>query len=147
MTNGEAGPAINSVPNADNGPSEFGLSQQNLAEIQEDGNTGQQSSVGVVDDSHRPSVVNPSETLTGSIDRGSRPAPIEEASSRTQCARRAPNHLQDYVCYIAQPKDLAFVYPLHKVSSGKPHPIANYVSCENFSDVHRNFLAAIIKVI
>ncbi|KAJ8447866.1 hypothetical protein Cgig2_012001 [Carnegiea gigantea] len=56
MTNGEVGPAIDSVSNADDGPAKFDLSQQNSAEIQADGNTGQQSPVEAVDDSHGPSV-------------------------------------------------------------------------------------------
>jgi len=36
---------------------------------------------------------------------------------------------------------------LPKVSSGKPYPIAYYVTCDKFSTTHRNYLAAISKII
>ena len=49
--------------------------------------------------------------------------------------------------YTAQPIDSASMNPLQKVSLGKPYPIANYVDCSNFFDLHRNFLAAITKVV
>ena len=34
-----------------------------------------------------------------------------------------------------------------KVSSGKPYPLAHYVTCDNFSTVHKNYLATITKIV
>jgi len=34
-----------------------------------------------------------------------------------------------------------------KVSSGKPYHIANYVTCDRFSNAHRSYLATISKVV
>jgi len=39
------------------------------------------------------------------------------------------------------------VHPLQKVSLGKPYPIVNFVTCENFSSAHQAYLAAITKVV
>ena len=39
------------------------------------------------------------------------------------------------------------VRPSNKVSSGKSYPIANYVTCKRFSEAHKNYLAAITKII
>ena len=35
---------------------------------------------------------------------------------------------------------------ISKVSSGEPYPIAHYVTCDKFSNVHRHYLTAISKV-
>jgi len=52
--------------------------------------------------------------------------------SRGQRARKAPMHLQDYICYTMQDPS-SYASQVQKASSGKPYPIANYVTCNNFS--------------
>ena len=37
--------------------------------------------------------------------------------------------------------------PLQKVSLGKPYPVANYITCAKFSTAHKNYLAAITKIV
>jgi len=46
-------------------------------------------------------------------------------------------------------KDLVPSSPssLHKVSSGNPYPIIDYITCANFSKAHRSYLATLIKII
>ena len=37
--------------------------------------------------------------------------------------------------------------PIQKVSSGKPYPITNYVTCHNFFEAHKCYFAAITKIV
>ena len=60
--------------------------------------------------------------------------------------RKTPSHLKDYLCYSARTKDPPSVHPLQKVSSCKPYPIVNYVTCDRFSNAHKDYLVAITKV-
>ena len=62
-------------------------------------------------------------------------------------SRRAPAHLEDYVCYNLKTTDpLSLAHRLQDDSSGTSYPIANYVTCTKFSIYYKNFLAAITKV-
>jgi len=71
--------------------------------------------------------------------------------TREQRARKMPSHLQDYVCFSARSQDSSLssttTRSLSKVSSGKPYPIANYVTCHKFSSSHRAYLVAITKIV
>jgi len=61
--------------------------------------------------------------------------------------RKMPSHLQDYICYQAATQDPSTQTPtLEKVSSGKPYPIANYVTCNKFLDAHKCYLSAITNM-
>jgi len=72
---------------------------------------------------------------------------IQTHGPHTSRSRRAPTHLQDYVCYTLKTTDpLSLAHRLQDDSSGTPYPIANYVTCTNFSVSHKNFLAAITKI-
>ena len=63
-------------------------------------------------------------------------------------ARKTPTHLQDYICYTVHPRHPSSnAIPIQKVSSGKPYPIANYVTCDTFSEAHKCYLAAITKIV
>jgi len=37
--------------------------------------------------------------------------------------------------------------PLQNVSSGKAYPVANYITYAKFSTAHKNYLAAITKIV
>ena len=79
--------------------------------------------------------------------QGSNPIDITGPQEAEKLARKAPKRLQDYICYTArstQPSSSATL--IQKASSGKPYPIANYVTCNNFSDAHRYYLATITKI-
>jgi len=59
-----------------------------------------------------------------------------------------PKHLQNYIYYTTCPTNPSSnATPIQKASSGKLYPIANYVTCDNFSDVRRNYLDAITKIV
>ena len=45
------------------------------------------------------------------------------------------------------PNPSSYANPNQKVSLGKPYPIFNYITCNNFSDNHRHYLAAVTKII
>jgi len=61
---------------------------------------------------------------------------------------RSPAHLEDYICYTLSANDpLSFTHRLQDDSSGMSYPIANYVTCKNFSDSYKRLLTAITKVI
>ena len=63
-------------------------------------------------------------------------------------AYKTPTHLQDYICNTARPiHPSSTASPIQKVSSGKPYPITNYVTCHNFSEAHKCYLAAITKIV
>ena len=73
------------------------------------------------------------------------PASLHE--SRSTRARKAPARLDDYICYSTRTTDpLSIATRLQDASSGMCYPIANCVTCANFSVSHKNFLAAITKV-
>ena len=56
--------------------------------------------------------------------------------------------MQDYFCYTVHASNPSSNASLvQKASSGNPYPIANYVTCNNFSSAHRNYLAAITKIV
>lgn len=59
--------------------------------------------------------------------------------------RRPPSWLTDYICHSAQvtPPISREKSPTPSTSSGMQFPIVNYVQYNNFSESHRNFLAAI----
>ena len=81
-----------------------------------------------------------------SADRGS-DGPV--GPSREKGSRKAPGHLQDYLCYSVSVKDpfssTNASFLLQKVSSGKLYPIAHYVTCDKLSNTHN--LAAITKIV
>ena len=69
-------------------------------------------------------------------------------SNRGQRVRKAPSHLQDYFYYTIQASNPSSnASPVQKASSGKSYPITNYVTCNNFSSVHRSYLATITKIV
>jgi len=74
-------------------------------------------------------------------------APLEHG--KRNC--KPPGHLQDCVCHSSCPRDPSSSRKdsssLPKVSLGKPYPIAHYVTCDKFSNVHRHYLAATSKVV
>ena len=62
-------------------------------------------------------------------------------------ARKPLTRLDDYICYTARAQEpVSLAHLLQEESSGTPYPIANYVTCANFSVSHNNFLAAIAQV-
>ena len=68
----------------------------------------------------------------------------EEMLGRGLYRKEASIHLRDYVTYIVQkisPSSSLTSIPQH--SSCAPYRIAHYVSGDNFSLCHRNFLAAL----
>ena len=76
------------------------------------------------------------------------PEPESGPHNRGQRVCKAPSHLQDYFCYSVHASNLSSnASPVQKASSGKPYPIANYVTCNNFASAHRNYLAAITKIV
>ena len=80
-------------------------------------------------------------------DRGSNAALLEDNLGRGQRDKKTPRHLEDYLCYAARSKDPPSSNPLQKVSSEKPYPVANYITCATFSAAHKNFLAAITNIV
>ncbi|KAH9678849.1 retrovirus-related pol polyprotein from transposon RE1 [Citrus sinensis] len=57
---------------------------------------------------------------------------------------KIPNtRLRDFVCHTTRVIDPASLSPAPPLSSGTPYPIANFVTCANFSANHSHFLAAI----
>ncbi|KAK9178380.1 hypothetical protein WN943_027570 [Citrus x changshan-huyou] len=57
---------------------------------------------------------------------------------------KIPNtRLRDFVCHTTRVIDPASLSPAPPLSSGTPYPIANFVTCANFSANHSRFLAAI----
>jgi len=84
----------------------------------------------------------------GPVDRGSSPIDITGPQEAEKRACKTPKHLQDYICCTAHSTNPSSSgTPIQKASSGKPYPIANYVTCNNFSDAHRYYLAAITKIV
>ena len=66
---------------------------------------------------------------------------------RSTRAYRQPAHLGDYICYSTRSKaPFLLAAWLQNESSDTPYPIANYVTCANFSISHQHFLATITKV-
>jgi len=62
--------------------------------------------------------------------------------------RKAPSHLQDYICYTVKTKGPSpITLTPQKVSSGEPYPIANFITCNKFSDTHQCYLSAITKIV
>jgi len=61
--------------------------------------------------------------------------------------KRLPSHLEDYFCYNTQVRDPLLAFSPSKGSSGNPYPLVNYITCNNFSNRHRAFLAAITKIV
>ena len=81
-------------------------------------------------------------------DRASEPVQQQENLGHGQRRKRVPSHLEDYLCYSAKSKDpSSMTSPNQKASPGKLYHIVNYINCENFSNAHRNYLAAITKVV
>ena len=70
-------------------------------------------------------------------------------TGREKRSQKKPRHLTDYICYTAWSKNpSSSAQPPQKVCSGKPYPIANYVTCDRFSNnAHRGYLDAITKVV
>ncbi|RVX21457.1 hypothetical protein CK203_001882 [Vitis vinifera] len=68
-----------------------------------------------------------------------------EMLGRGHRQHKEPRHLQDYICYSARSLSTlcSKASSIQKVPSGKPYPIANYVTYTKFSVGHRAFLAAI----
>ncbi|KAK9190783.1 hypothetical protein WN943_019393 [Citrus x changshan-huyou] len=65
-------------------------------------------------------------------------------SVRRSTRSKIPNtRLRDFVCHTARVIDLASLSPAPPLSSSTPYPIANFVTCANFSANHSRFLAAI----
>ncbi|KAL9447401.1 hypothetical protein AB3S75_014963 [Citrus x aurantiifolia] len=65
-------------------------------------------------------------------------------SVRRSTRSKIPNtRLRDFVCHTARVIDPASLSPAPPLSSGTPYPIANFVTCANFSANHSRFLAAI----
>ncbi|KAH9753937.1 hypothetical protein KPL71_015258 [Citrus sinensis] len=65
-------------------------------------------------------------------------------SVRRSTQPKIPNtHLRDFVCHTTRVIDLASLSPAPPLSSGMSYPIANFVTCANFSANHSRFLAAI----
>jgi len=68
-------------------------------------------------------------------------------ATHTPQPRWPPAHPEDYICYTLRATNpLSLAHRLQDDSSGTSYPIANYVTCTNFSIFHQNFLAAITKV-
>jgi len=81
-------------------------------------------------------------------DRGSTPSIDQTNAVRPKRDKKTPSHLRDYVCYNASLKNTpCSAHPLPKVSSGKPYPIPNYVTCDRFCKVHRCYLINIIEIV
>ena len=98
-------------------------------------------------DSHGTGIETPVGGPSVLVNRGSNMLQAEENLGRNQRNRKAPRHLEDYLCYAARSKDPPSSNPLQKASSGKPYPVANYITCAKFSTAHRNYLAAITKIV
>ena len=61
--------------------------------------------------------------------------------------KKRPSHLEDYVCYSASSSHPSSTDSFQTVSSGKPYPLTHYVTCDNFSNAHKSYLAAITKIV
>jgi len=80
-------------------------------------------------------------------DRGSvGPELVVDSLGRGRRDHKASSHLKDYLRYSTTTKDHTSSNPLQKVSSSKPYPIVNYVTCENFSVAHKNILLLLPKL-
>ncbi|XP_047264212.1 uncharacterized protein LOC124896643 [Capsicum annuum] len=62
-----------------------------------------------------------------------------DALGRGHREKRPPSHLQDYDCTSGKEHILS----RQRVSSGTPYPLANFVTCDNFYNTYRTFLASI----
>ncbi|KAH9685447.1 retrovirus-related pol polyprotein from transposon RE1 [Citrus sinensis] len=75
------------------------------------------------------------------------PSPADEnigISVRWSTRPKIPNtRLRDFVCHTARVIDPVSLSPAPPLSSGTPYPIANFMTCANFSANHSRFLAAI----
>ncbi|KAK9755466.1 hypothetical protein RND81_01G027200 [Saponaria officinalis] len=58
--------------------------------------------------------------------------------------RRPPGYLEDYVCGVVA-KD-ALHSQLHEAAPGKPYPIANQISYDQLSYLHKAFLTSVISM-
>jgi len=70
-----------------------------------------------------------------------------DQQQRPSRERRPPSHLTDYVCYSSRSIDPSTQHSSSTSSSSIRYPIANFVTCANFSNAHRGYLAAIGKII
>ncbi|GLT64493.1 hypothetical protein SLA2020_369820 [Shorea laevis] len=66
-------------------------------------------------------------------------------SLRPQRERRAPRHLDDYVCSMSQSVDPNQV-TLQSANSGTLYPLSNHLSYNSFSPNHKAYLAAITSL-
>ena len=72
-------------------------------------------------------------------------ATVKPSLENSKRVRKAPGHLQDYICYTTKdPSPTALTR--QKVSSGKPYSIANYVTCDKFSDTYKCYFSTITKI-
>jgi len=55
--------------------------------------------------------------------------------------------LEDYVCYSTSSSNPSSTDSFQTLSSGKPYPLTRYVTCDNFSNAHKSYLAAITKIV
>ena len=117
--------------------------------------TVDRGSYGPSNDRPQPSAEDPeSSSLTQASsssppDMGTNPL-VVVGPERERRVRKLPSHLHDYICFSARPHDpsyqLTAPHSSPQVSSGKPYPLANYITCDKFSVSHRSYLAAISKI-
>ena len=77
------------------------------------------------------------ETISGRpADRGSGPIDITGPQEAEKRVLKTLKHLQDYIYYRAHSTNpSSSATPIQKPSSGKPNPIANYVTCNIYHGV------------
>ena len=88
----------------------------------------------------------PTDQITKPKDRGSEDRLGEHEMGRGCREKKMSSHLEDYVCYSTNSHDPSSTCSFQEVSSGKPYPLADYVTCDNFSPAHKAYLAAITKI-
>ncbi|XP_070049848.1 uncharacterized protein [Nicotiana tomentosiformis] len=94
--------------------------------------------------------MNTSSTIVGTETPHTTITTVGKALGRGHREHKVSTRLKDYVCYTTQYHTTMCIdtptqssSPTHSQSSGMPYPIANYVTCNNFSSRHKSFLVAV----